>query len=352
MTIQEAHIDFITKLRENASYAYGDWRPEEIDSLLYEHQLRFIRDVLNNRPNSLGGFQDYQGRTDEIQNLIRSRSLPAYYEDDRYYLTYLPGDYFALIEDSSQVCKTCNSVSGLAGTKDLQFSYIAIDEAATYTKFNVTITFNDGSPAIAFVMTDFISSVSPDLHYQLKNLLMDIDGKGQVDFYYEGFSNVAYQQNSIVVVSRNENVDTITVTVNTGGGDVAEVLVLSSVNFDIRTATKPTAWVTNRLTPSDLEGLMSGNPLAKTRKIAPLSFIESDRLVVRHDNLFDVYSFKLKYIKKPRRVSLAANIGFEVGATRADDIHRRIVDLAVETAAMRGQNANVQLIAASNAKSD
>ena len=360
MTIHECHIDFLSKLQEQSSFQYQHLQAEEIDWILYQHQYRFIREVMDPKNNKHEGFEWTQRRYDEIESLITEKSLTAFVKDENNVMAYLPADYYRLINDSSLVGASCQPTGSNSEASELNYSVIPFVYQA-YTRYQITVNLDAGGDITYDSLLHFSSGVSADLSQALVKDVLDFynlaEGNGGVKaaVYWETFGELYHPNSFIVTFVTDEGNVLDLVSTNITIDDVGAISSYEILPYQVNTkvTTTSTKLVDNRLVTSQIIRRANKNPFMRTRIDSPLSTIERGRIIVNHQSLFDIYGLVISYIRTPRMVSLSLGLGFEVGTGgNKDDIHRRIVDMAVETTALQIRAGNVQLIQMANAKSD
>ena len=318
MTPQEMHIGIDLILEKVNSKIVDSFEPEEKDWLLNEEVVRFIKQRLSVQSNEKKqGLQFTQKRYDDIRTLISTATLPCLIRDDNSVFSYLPGDYFTLINDRTFVKNLCgksfttnaviyntNINVGLIKLKDVLNLY-----ATLKIRINGIEVFNiQNYPPY----TSGIASTASK--FELYNLIIEVLRSKGSDCRYGNWFDINCPEGILIK-------DALIIEIEYSTIDIVTTLATTVVKPYINPVS-PTKEEPNRLTKTeDLFNILN-SAFASPMPHSPLSTLDKDRINVFHNQKFIPSSIKIDYIKKPRKISLSLNQACDLDET----VHPEIVE--------------------------
>lgn len=131
MTISDMHYDFKQKLNKIDSEQYRNLRIPEIDWLLNEAQLIFVKNIAQPRVVQHTGFEISQRSIDDIRTIvIEDKILNKLSEDNKYSVFELPEDYLFYISTKVKISKNG------CGSKEVQTIVRQHDDLFEQSKFD------------------------------------------------------------------------------------------------------------------------------------------------------------------------------------------------------------------------
>ena len=324
------HIDFGIKLQKIDSKIFENFRPQEIDWILNDTILKYVESNLVPK-RELGiesPLQSTKARYDNIEELITTKSLPLYKNDDNSVYTTLPQNYFKLIDDISETIPTCTLADNTTEA-DSKHGYASIyvpkDKTDNdYKLIKITGSLTNGGDTILYdASTRYYSAtgIPEETRYEfIRDVLNNLVG---CEVYWEQYSNVT-NNNSFIFVS--DTIDYIRFQWNAEVNDDDIVYMTSSEHKTYTTSVKPKGNYSNRLVKSEYLTNYLNNSLLTTKIHTPVSNMEHGKLVVNHMGRFLPRNVKLIYIRKPAKVDSALKYNCDLNS----NVHEKIVDLAVK----------------------
>lgn len=327
MTPKEMHIGVNQILQKINTQATSSFEDPEIDWALNEECLRYIKQRSSRKSNSKGeGFEDTQKRYDDIEELITSSILPAFYKDDNAVFSFLPFNYFRLINDRSltkdlcgNLISTVNSTNQQKGITIVPFPDAPEVSSPFYT--NLQIIRND-TGVILFDVNNYITTStglsSKEEKFYIINLALEILNRVSpttIEVRWENF-NDEYYPNSFVFVTTGLPLFT--------GIELQPINVLYPCNFSTFLMYNPTLTkeVPNRLVKTDeLYNCLNSN-FATTFHYSPVSSLSRGKINIHHKQKFILSFVKIDYIRKPRKIDLLLNQSCELNP----NVHEEIVE--------------------------
>jgi hypothetical protein len=332
MNVQEMHNLFDMLYQRSNTAVHGGLLPEERDLFLNIAVNQFVKDRIGEPSNKTPlGFQDTQKAFDDIKNLIKRVTLPAYVEQEEdAVFTLLPSDYVHLVEDNSIVYNTCNSWSTYSkkiSTSTLHKIVIPlVNDEDLFEEF--VMTFTDTSSTVIYDITDRPITVpfySIEEKYVLINdILFYINSALSADFtiYWEHYDN-EYHENSFILISNKEGEIDYECKVFASETFGSNVLNYTSYNVP----DKYTKYISpNRLTKTEDIYNILNHSFSATHFESPVSTLINKRLQVYHSKKFIITATNIAYIKKPKEININLNSSCDL----VDNVHFEIVDMAVQ----------------------
>lgn len=351
MTVQEMHIGFNLWYQKINSQDTSVIKPEEIDWILTEECLRYIKQRMSASSNpKRQGFQSTQKRYDDVEELITSSTLSAFYKDGNTVFGFLPTNYFRLINDRSLVKNLCGSPLSSVTTINQQKGVTVVpfpDATETSAPFymNLQLFRNDDS-SVLFDVNNYITTIngvnSKEEKFYIINLalekmnslypLYDKDGNQNatgIEVRWENFDG-KYYPNSFIFVTTNLPLFT--------GVNIQPFNISYPCNFStfLTYSLTNTSEVDNRLTNTEeLYKLLDSN-FASTFHYSPISTLARGKINVHHKQKFILSFVKIDYIRKPRKIDLFLNQSCELNP----NVHEEIVEAAARRVAgiTKGEN--------------
>lgn len=186
MTIQEMHYDFKMKLNKLDTNQYRNFEIPEIDFLLNEAILMYVKYIMDNTYNPFLGFEKTQRNTDNLKNLLVSNFEINPVVDNVFpnqYIYNLPNDYMFYVSAKINMNKSeCGDRIGrlLIKQHDDEFEISPFDKSS-YEWGEINAVFQNNSIR-AYSEDDFI----------LKELYLNYIQLHPYVHYAEGYNNGTY----------------------------------------------------------------------------------------------------------------------------------------------------------------
>lgn len=337
MTVQEMHIGLDQILQKVNSKQTDSFKDQEKDWALNEECLRFIKQRTNPLSNSKHeGLEDTQKRYDDVAELITSATLSSYYRDSNSVFSFLPVNYFSLINDRSSVKDLCNiPFKTLIPSTEIKKVCIvpfpnAIETSAPYYNNLSFIKTDDNT--VLFDINNYITTVnglnSKKEKFYIINLALDIMNKLYplydeygtqntfgIEIKWENFNGVYYKDSFIFIVTGLPLFTGVTI-------QPSNTLITSIDTLFKKFDVINTQEVPNRLCKTeDLYTLLNTN-FATTFAHSPISSLSRGKINVHHKQKFILNFVSIDYIRKPRKIDLILNQSCELNP----NVHEEIVE--------------------------
>lgn len=316
------HIGIDLQLQKLNSNVISSLRSEEKDWLLNEEVIRFIKQRINPASNDKRvGFEATQKRYDDLRVLITPASLPVYVNDNDSVFTYLPSDYFTLINDRSVTKDLCGvSYSTIATSIDTFYIAslpIADDNTNLYATFQVKI---NGS--IIFDLSNYVTGGLPSsnskfviVNYLLQRIAEIPTLLGGFSGKYENYFGVSVA-GAVIIVGKSPFTYNIVYVGNTVSGNGL------GVNYTKVTTPLKSTEVPNRLAKTEDVYTLLSTSFGTTFAHTPITLLEGSKLIAFHKQKFILSSLNISYIRKPKKIDISLNQGCEL----SESIHQEIVE--------------------------
>ncbi len=345
-TIQEVHAAIKLDLQEINSNVYGDVQDEEIDMVLNQEILEFVRNNIDSNSNRhKEGFQDTGKRYDNIKELITTVDIALYKESDGSLFGTLPRDYFKHVSSKSAVFNNCvvKTIGTTAGNIYKKAIKLKDDTTAPlYQRFEI---YDDTNFETLFKAVDHDSAYSLNSakeKFELISLVLEeFSSSNGIEIYWEWY-NGEFAENSFWLVA-DAAVD-IEIYYENNALDSADTLVAESratYNF----TTEVTKVYPCRLVDSeDIEKYLHSK-FSTTFYDSPIVEMLEDRVLIHHTDTFIPRTLSLTYIRKPRVTSLSLQRNTDLSKGVLDLISRRTAERlakikAATTAPLLSQDNN------------
>jgi len=327
MLVQEMHIGVNQWLQKINAKETDSFKPHEIDWALNEECLRFIkqRTSTNSDPKKQG-FQRTQKRYDDIEELITSSILPCYVKDNDSVFSFLPQNYFRLVNDRSVLKDLCGaSLSTLTPVSNTKKVCIVPfpEPAEIASPYYASLQFKrKDNLQILFDINNYATTVSglssKEEKFYLINLILETINRNfssVLEVRWETFNNT-YYPNCLVFITDDSTFTGINITPGANLSYNAIDLVLQKYNLT-NTKEKP-----NRLTNTEDLYVILNSVFGTTVAESPISSLERGRLIVHHKQRFILSFVNIQYIRKPRKIDLFLNQSCELNP----NVHEEIVE--------------------------
>jgi hypothetical protein len=329
MTVQEMHIGVSQWLQKINAKDTDSFQSSEIDWALSEECLRFIKQRSNPLSNTKHeGFQSTQKRYDDLQELITPAKLSAYYLDDDTVFSFLPQDYFALINDRSLVKNLCssplNSVQSIIEYKKITVVNFPIP-IETSSPFYIDLRFLINGTNVLFDVNNYITLINGinniTERFYIINLALEVMNKYSplLEVRWENFDG-NYYPNSFIFISKDTSFTGISMQLaGTGGATTVFPFFTSGYKTYVLQSTKQ---VPNRLTKTEDLYVLLDSSFGTTIVSNPLSSLAKGKINVHHRQKFILSFVNIDYIRKPRKIDLILNRSCELSS----NVHEEIVE--------------------------
>lgn len=327
MLVQEMHIGVNQWLQKINAKETDSFKPHEIDWALNEECLRFIkqRTSTNSDPKKQG-FQRTQKRYDDIEELITSSILPCYVKDNDSVFSFLPQNYFRLINDRSilkDLCgaslSTLNPVSSTKKVCVVPFPSPPEITAPYYTFLQIK---RQDNAQILFDINDYTTTASglssKEQSYYVLNLILEkinTNFNPSLEVRWETFNGI-YYPNCLIFITEEISFTGINLTTLKNYPYSSTDLILQKYNLT-NTKEKP-----NRLTNTEDLYVLLNSVFGTTVSESPISSLERGKIIVHHNQKFILSFVNIQYIRKPRKIDLFLNQSCELNP----NVHEEIVE--------------------------
>lgn len=341
MTPREVHIAVDLGLQKLGSFAYENIKPEFIDYAFNRMGDQYIIERTTSSSPQAQGFEDTVNRLSSVRELVTEFS-PIIYEDIsiKRQAAVLPYNYFSYVEAQAAVVYACDD-STLTYSITTSPEYIAtisfkVSDFGTppsppfaNTRIYKVIS---GTPTKIFDFSDFSTGlVDVEEIFTVINKVLDEINRTQstLKVYWENYRGVFYPNQFVFVTSDNTlagqsvKIEYTAVLNSTGGFNTSNYnkpVAGTGVNY----AEKDTYC---RLLSNEDAWHMIAHPFGTTSPDSPILTITNDKITIFINKRFILKGLTLKYIRKPRRMSLPLNQSYEIQDLRALE---KIIDMTVE----------------------
>ena len=344
MTVRELYTKIDIDLQEINSNVFGDVLPEEKDIVVNEEILEFVRDNIDPKSNRLQqGFQTTNKRYDNIKELLNTETLPLYKKSETTSFAILPDDYFAHISSNTNInCSTFTNV--VTSVPKYLYTFKLEDDSAGYVDFTIT---KDAVDIFTFTVAkypEYPTGILNDEKFILLNLIREdlftISELESFEVYYEWY-NGTYYPNQFILIT--DAVSAFTITYHTGETPIALSLTntLTYSRYDVTDINKISG---NRLTSYDDIDDVAGSYFRKTSSKSPVVELAKHIIIVHHEKRFIPISIELRYVCRPRKISLLLNRNVNLST----DVLGMIAKRTAERLAVIKGTPNTQLLVQHN----
>lgn len=327
MQVREMHIGVNQWLQKINAKETDSFKPHEIDWALNEEQLRYIKQRTSTNSNSKKqGFQSTQKRYDDIEELITSSILPAFYKDSDTVFSFLPYNYFRLLNDRSLVKDLCNlpltTIPTVNQTRKIcvvPFPDATETSSPYYTALQLV---RQDDASVLFDVNNYITTAtglnSKEEKFYIINLALEQMNRispNTIEVRWETFDD-KYYPNSFVFVVKDSPLFT-GVILNPVG-----TIYTASISTYLMYNPNPTKEVPNRLTKTDDLYVLLNSTFATTMAHSPISSLARGKINIHHRQKFILPFVKIDFIRKPRKIDLFLNQSCELNP----NIHEELVE--------------------------
>lgn len=359
MTPREIHIAIDLGLQKLGSFAYDNIKPEYIDYVFNRMGDAYISDKTTRRNDpKQAGFEDNITRLSTIRELVTETNLIAFNGSNQF--SILPVDYFSFVEAQAPLTYSCSS-SPIIFTTSPVSEYVATLSfkksdfgSPTPNPFSATKIYKviNTTPVEIFDFSDFSTGLNDldEIFTVINKALDEINRQSNLKIYWEKYRGEYYPDQFIFV----SNDDAF---LNQGMKVEYTAILNSSSTFSNTPFTKFNTATGNISTRNSFCRLVSNeeiyhllnHPFGTTNLESPLITIFGDTIVIFRDERFILNELILKYIRKPRRMSLNLNQSYEIQDTRAV---QKIIDMTVEYLSATIESQGYQALTLENQQRD
>lgn len=327
MTIKEMHVDIQAQLQRLASNRNRKLSPDQIDWYINSAQQALIQSAVSPVEGS-GRFQIKPEKYDIVSALTSSRrAIHTSWINDRY-VSFLPPDFWYLLDDASRVTQICKGESKVTTYSVLNLTRVRFPLSTLLTNFygSVELIYNNST---LINLTSFLQErqksytglKSKDEHFYVRELLMQFLIDQGIDVYWERFHDNYWPYHLIFV---DNNASPIPIVLRVDGID--NTSSNQQLTIEIHSGTRQGILTPNTMVSSDKGTATSNTPYFKTSYISPVSEQGPSVLYTYSDKSFIVFQSSVSYIRKPRMVSLSLGTDCQLSPS----IHQTVCNKTVE----------------------
>jgi hypothetical protein len=343
MNVRQLYTKIDIHLQEINSNVYGNVLPEEKDIVVNEQVLEFIRDREDNKSNvKRTDFQQTTQYYDDIKELLNIKSLPVYKYTDNSSLAILPPDYLRFVEASADL--KCELITGDTATSTVskQVYELEIPDDSSSKNYEGFILQINSVDVVEFNKTKY-PAYSNGFQNEEKFLLIDLVYDELIDKgfnVYREWYNGKYYSNKLILVL--DSVQPVNIRVNDTPTDVP--ITATQVDFTKYDIAADREDIECRLiSTADISNVLNSSFRTTSYK-SPILELSKDIVIVHHQKKFIPTSLELRYICRPRKISLNLNKNVNLNSNVMGIIAKR----TAERLAVIKSNANAQLITQHN----
>lgn len=353
MLAQEIHIEFDLAFQNLNSNIRTTFKAEEKDWFYNMSMIRWMKKRLSPRSDVKRiPFQGITKRYEDLEVLIPppepltlfTTSTPNLYQ------AVLPSTLQHFIDCNVKLLRSCDSEFAAQTLSTISTYVIAFNiraDVGLYSTFTIAI---DGIQVFNIANYPGISTglLSQKQYYYLVNLVIQQLKDSGYEAYWEtdGFTPPSYDGNDIlqnkIIIKKTTVFNQIVLTdsvgsyfYNSGTQSVQGYTFNGVIGSQINST---------RLYDREKLSTLSQNSFSKTHYSKPIIGMQNNLLYVYSDEKFICSSAILHYLRKPRLIDLALNIGSELPTK----VVLEIIDEAVSLAAVRTSAENYQQLLAQN----
>lgn len=340
MNIQEMHIEINLSLQKIASNVKRKFLSQEIDWVINKQIGRFVKNKINSDVQTTvdpqtrarvqiktGGFENNSIDLNALRTLVVTKPVSIYRPSaSNFVCAELPGDYSYYIDSLSGIVRDCHDTFAKASNFIEQAEYLYL---LKIPKPNKTTSPYYGSPelsvngTIVIPNTEFQAAL-PDkdmgfvLEGILKNKLLSKDSPYKV--YWENYNGV--QKSDTFIFVSPILLSSVTLTFD---AQVVTATTMAALILKPEIAISKKQNQSRLIKDSNVYNLLTSK-FHRTKWESPITTIGGNRVFIYHDETFIVNNLDLKYIRKPRTVSLDLGQGCDL----PEEFHNDICDWTVE----------------------
>jgi len=338
-TAEELHIAIDNRLQQINSNRVKSVLPEYKDMRLNEAMLQFIETRVNSNLNPIHeGFTDSIKRYDDIQELLRTVTVPVYIDNNKV-LANLPADYYKLVSSSSVISYNCNSIS-YNQIVPINIQTIVVpfltDNTGIGGKYYTNFVMNiDGSIVYSSaVLGDIYDPIGKFLI--INHIIEVFNNNPNYDIYWEQYLT-HYEPGCFIIVPKViGNITSGSIIYN--GVSTNGTLTSYSYSTYSNTIFSNTKTVKNGLGNREyVDDMLNNYYYNKSMYRKPIATIQEGSLNIYYNNKFIIKEVNIDYIKRPRLINYKLNTTCEL------DNAEVIVAIAVENI-LADKSYNINLI--------
>ena len=312
-TPKECHIAIDARLQQLNSNRKLVLLPEEKDARLNEAVVQFIRNVTSDLSDVKKlGFEKTQKRLDDIEELIRTTTLPVYISGTDNVIAPTPWDYMMLANDRSIIKYNCTGIdygTQISATDTVVVIPFTPDSTGTlgsyFNNFTISLTISGISTVVyTYPMTQLLNSNSNFMI--IKDVLETLNVAGIYEAYWEYYLD-RYEKNSfIIIVPPTVTTGSLNYNTTTTVNGTLKQYTWSTYNtsFDWSNTIKKSNELVSHANAYDL---LANYYCARNRHLRPYSVMQRGFIKVYYDNTFVIQNVEIDYIKTPRLINYKLN---------------------------------------------
>jgi hypothetical protein len=330
-------VEFEQRLQEIAAYTQGRLETDEIMLILNASVYRFIHYRINPKSNvQRQGFQTTQNRYDDLESLIREKSLNGFWEDAGRVKFILPADYYHLLSERPHAFYGCGTAIPEPKTiySQVYFTFELAHNTADYIGFSIYADVaGDNEKLFDSTEYSYYNGGFPDTDelFKLRNHLIDvINLETGWDIYFERFDNLYYPNQFILIDPENDSAD-VTITYSTTGAGIVHTLAPFTNLNNVYNLSSDDYQDVNPLSTLKRTGDIykaQHNPFEKSNYESVNFKMDQGRLIYYQPDDLALDTLRISYIRKPRWLDYDLNTVFDLGSTPGQqlDLARQIID--------------------------
>jgi hypothetical protein len=350
-------------LQKLGSFAYDNIKAEYIDYVFNRMGDQYITEKTTRRNDpKQAGFEDNITRLSTIQELITESSITVFNQTtNRRQYSLLPFNYLSFVEAEANILASCTNDAVVPTNANIT-EYVSIvpfkaSNFVGYTgnPFANTIVYKTIATVdtAIFTFSDYASSLS-DIEeiFTVINLITQEINRTQTDIkVYWQYYRDTYAPDSFIFVSTSATYASQSMKVQYYTSATGTGSFTSTVYTRPTTATGSFAesFTNCRLLSNEETYHIQQNPFGKSAPESPIINIKTNKIEIYIDERFILKGLTLKYIRKPRRMSLPLNQSYEIQDIRALE---KIIDMTVEYLSATIESQGYQALTLENQQRD
>ena len=294
------------------------------------------------------GFEQSQKRIDDLRNLVVTADADTFFNEaefeiDKYYSdrAAFPNDYLFLVSLRAHILDACQPTESSVNIKEYRFQRISLTPPVTGYILKEIRTLLAGATTQAIISSpndgnttgltidqlldpnEYTTTVIPALSIEKTNSTGIVEASPTAD------GNELYLKFGPLGDPPGDLTTTLT-WAHPIDGTVEDVVMETA--YTSSTPTRSIAWKTERLSLCDYSQLddiytMLDDPFNTTKSTSPLFTIQENFVDIYTNNEFVVDKVKLKYIRRPQRLSKSLGVGCEL----PEHTHQEIVEMTIKS---------------------
>lgn len=363
------HIAVNLGVQKIASFQVDNFLQEEVDYELNIAMDRFIKQryhPLSNRFRK--GFEQSQKRIDDLRHLVVTATVNTFSAggiaelgDDEFYFAdraALPNDYLFLVSVRAQVLDACQPT--IASLLNTEFAFQRIDLTPPVAGYILTNIWMDPSGGGLVQIASNVDGLTKDqlLDPQTYVQVSPVPAVSVEDINVSIIEQTPTADGNELFlklgtdVNPNYNAYNTTLFWTHPVDETVQQVVMETpqiITQSRRTITPQTIRLSS-CTYSQLDDIYTllDDPFNTTKSTSPLYTIEENFVDVYSNNEFVTNSVRLKYIRRPQRMSKSLGVGCEL----PEHTHQEIVEMAIKSILEGIQDPRYQSQSAETAESE